>query len=168
VRPWREQKTTTKRLIRAAPFRKELYPHFIASGGRPEAWPRVLKIEPVPEQLDDMPGWGAQEWKHLLEIIARDYPASSSTATQLPLTLVGDGKSTTIDEALLDAVRQILPAQPWADGVHREVAEKLDISNRAASRCIAILIERGVFIRQVDGQLFLGEEEPGSSVSDPS
>ena len=53
----------------------------------------------------------------------------------------------------------MLPSQPWPDGIHKEIAEKLDVSPRMVNKYINELMARGGFMPQVDGQLF----PPGES-----
>lgn len=55
------------------------------------------------------------------------------------------------DETLILKVKDSLPAQPWPSGVHKMVAQQLGVSNKTVSEAIQILIQRGVFKRQVNG-----------------
>lgn len=56
-----------------------------------------------------------------------------------------------LDEALIARVKDSLPAQPWPSGVHKMVAQQLGVSNKTLSLAIQVLIERGVFKRQING-----------------
>ena len=57
------------------------------------------------------------------------------------------------DEALISKVQHSLPSQPWPRGVHKVVAKQLCVSNGIVSDVIQVLIQRGIFKRQIDGQV---------------
>lgn len=58
-----------------------------------------------------------------------------------------------LDETLIASVAKQLPEQPWPSGIHKTVAEKLKVSNGKVSDAIQVLIQRGVFKHQIDGQV---------------
>jgi hypothetical protein len=58
-----------------------------------------------------------------------------------------------ISEEIIESVRQNLPPQPWQIGIHKEIAEKLNLRNYKVSRAINILIERKIFKKQFNGKL---------------
>nr|WP_319571737.1 hypothetical protein [uncultured Draconibacterium sp.] len=60
-----------------------------------------------------------------------------------------------ISEELLDKVKEATPNQPWPEHVHKIVAEKVDISNRTAYKCLSELIERGIFNPQINGVVYI-------------
>lgn len=51
-------------------------------------------------------------------------------------------------------VQNALPVQPWPKGIHKQVSEKLGMSNAAVMRATRELIRRGVFKEQIDGVLY--------------
>ena len=53
--------------------------------------------------------------------------------------------NTEVTESLLDKVLAELPPQPWSKNIHKDVAEKLGISNKMSHRCISELLNRGYF-----------------------
>lgn len=62
-------------------------------------------------------------------------------------------KNKKIPEEKLQCIREKLPSQPWLNGIHKEIAKELGYSNRDVSAAINILISRGIFKNQVDGNV---------------
>lgn len=62
--------------------------------------------------------------------------------------------TSTLTEKDIENVKNALPLQPWPQGVHKEVAAELSMTNSAVRRAIDKLISRGVVKDQVDGKLF--------------
>lgn len=62
--------------------------------------------------------------------------------------------SRTEAESFIDAVNDLLPAQPWKPGTHVKVAETLAVRPDRVSNAIQILIRRGKWMRQRDGVVF--------------
>jgi hypothetical protein len=58
------------------------------------------------------------------------------------------------DEAILSAVNELLPAQPWRVGVHIPIAEKLGCERRVVSAAIDELMRRGLRMRQANGKVY--------------
>jgi hypothetical protein len=139
---------TVKRLIRGKVFRKDLYPYFIQLGGTSQTWNRLLKAQVPAEKLGDHQTWGVDEWK---AFIAAALPELMATAP--PSEAIQH-----IESELLAQVKGLLPPQPWPDGIHRQIAEKLEISKNAVSKCIDELITRGDFQDQVDGSVLPNED----------
>jgi molecular chaperone HtpG len=54
---------------------------------------------------------------------------------------------TVLDDALLQATERVLPAGDWPKGIHKLVAEQLNISNNLASRAISTLLDLGRITR---------------------
>jgi len=54
---------TIKTLIRTKEFRKDLYPLFVTSGGKPSHWSRFIKAQLPPEEIEKVSEWDEQEWK---------------------------------------------------------------------------------------------------------
>lgn len=59
-----------------------------------------------------------------------------------------------IDQQLLLKIENELPDQPWAIGVHKEIAIKLNLSNKLVNIGIQQLIAQGKFKRQTNGEVF--------------
>lgn len=62
-------------------------------------------------------------------------------------------KRKSIPNHQIDAIKNELPDQPWPRGIHKEVARKLGLSNGLVSAAIDILITRGIFKDQIDGEI---------------
>lgn len=58
-----------------------------------------------------------------------------------------------INEAIISKVREKLPPQPWPVGVHRSVAEELEIRPSLVFSAISQLISRGEFHPQISGEV---------------
>jgi hypothetical protein len=148
---WREHVPTVKKLIQGKVFRKDLYPFFQEIGGDPASWAKVLRVQIPQEQVAQMQDWSSEEWKHYISASWVEIMASGSDSALARLEF---------DEDILAAAKELLPAQPWHIGVHRDVADKLGLTPSHASKYIHELIRRGDFVDQVDGQLFpRGEAE---------
>jgi len=66
-----------------------------------------------------------------------------------------------VSNELLDMVEKEMPQQPWPKGIHKIVAEKLNLSKGIISQAIQILIKKGIFKPQIDGKLFVEEKNDG-------
>jgi hypothetical protein len=133
----RHQILTIKRLLRGKVFRKELYPYFLSQGGTVQAWAQLLRM-PIPQDsLEEYAGWGFEEWKEYVAVRAKN-PLISERP-------VPESVETAISEEVLSKVRELLPPRPWPTGIHRDVAGRLDISEKLASRYIRELLRRGEF-----------------------
>jgi hypothetical protein len=134
---------TVKKMINGKVFRKDLFPYFEEIGGDTAAWARILRLPVDPVLSAQMQDWGLEEWRQFVSL------KLSETESD-----IGNRKSRIlIDEEILFTIKELLPAQPWPSGVHREISEKLDISANMASRYIRELINRGFFLDQADGKL---------------
>lgn len=58
-----------------------------------------------------------------------------------------------VDEETIEKVKNLLPEQPWNKGVHIVVAEKLEIENKIVQSAIRVLIKRGIFKNQINGNI---------------
>lgn len=139
---------SVKRLIRGKVFRKDLYPHFMQLGGTSQAWIRLLKTQVPAEKLREHQGWGVDEWKAFIAVTLPELMASERPPEA----------AQTIEEDILTQVKRMLPAQPWPPGIHKQIAEKLGITNSLASRCINELIRRGDCEDQVAGSVLHSED----------
>jgi hypothetical protein len=130
---------TIKKILNGKAFRKELYPFFVGAGGTPTIWGRLLKQRVPLEEGNSLQAWNVDQWKqYLSERTKGDHLRDDSE----------------IDPAIIDQVRQSLPPQPWPSAIHVEIAEKLSINEKLASRCIGRLIKLGIFQKQEAGKIF--------------
>ncbi|OFX16470.1 MAG: hypothetical protein A2033_05255 [Bacteroidetes bacterium GWA2_31_9] len=58
-----------------------------------------------------------------------------------------------IDEEKIENVKNLLPVQPWNKGVHMIIAEKLALPKKIVQIAIRVLISRGVFKNQINGEI---------------
>lgn len=137
---------TVKTLIGGKVFRKELYPHFTACGGNSSTWARFLRTQIPPEHVTNYQGWTLQDWK---EFVAQQ----ASELSGKPQEFKPAPKPTDLDASILLQVREMLPPQPWPTGIHKEIADKLDLPPSIVTKCIAELIRLGEFMEQIEGQI---------------
>jgi len=64
-----------------------------------------------------------------------------------------------VPDALLEQVDSLMPPQPWRQGAHIEVAEKIGVPAKVVSAAIRLLIDRGRRMRQLNGELFNQDDE---------
>jgi len=147
-----DNKLTVKGVLSSTKFRKDLYPHFLSRGGLPGDWPKVLRTPLNTSVAEQMAQWSPEEWRGYVAVRVKEFTDRSGVSSE--------SETADIDEALVESVRSLLPSQPWPTGVHLEIADKLGIPNKFVARCINELIVRGVFMRQIDGQLFPPGDDP--------
>jgi hypothetical protein len=70
------------------------------------------------------------------------------------LSKTSSATDVSIPDEFVDRVNFLLPTQPWPQGIHTEVAEKLGVSPKIVSIVIRKLIDSGQRYEQVDGELF--------------
>lgn len=58
-----------------------------------------------------------------------------------------------LDEALIKKIQTSLPEQPWETGIHKKIANELNLSNKLVSTAIQLLIGKGVFKNQFNGSI---------------
>lgn len=56
-----------------------------------------------------------------------------------------------LDENLLKLIQNKLPNQPWPTGIHKEIANEINVSNHLVSIAIQQLISKGIFKHQIKG-----------------
>ncbi|MCL1038217.1 hypothetical protein L2750_13785 [Shewanella submarina] len=61
---------------------------------------------------------------------------------------------TVIDDVFVENVKVELPDQPWQQGIHKVVANKLGVSHTSVQKAIQVLVLRGDFKEQKDGVLY--------------
>jgi len=67
-----------------------------------------------------------------------------------------------ISEDLLNQISQNLPQQPWPQGINKEIAIKLGVSEKRVFRAISMLIRKGVFHKQKNGIVY---DEKGNIIA---
>lgn len=58
-----------------------------------------------------------------------------------------------LDDKLLDKIKHKLPEQPWETGIHKKIANELNLSNKLVSIAIQQLIGKGYFKNQINGNI---------------
>ncbi|MBS1159835.1 MAG: hypothetical protein H6R15_2254 [Proteobacteria bacterium] len=58
-----------------------------------------------------------------------------------------------LTDEIIHSVRDTMPSQPWPKHIHKTVAEKLGLPPQQIQRAIKHLINIGVFMDQIDGQI---------------
>lgn len=58
-------------------------------------------------------------------------------------------------------VQTVMPQQPWPKGTSKRVAKELGMPHSQMQRAVAVLIDRGIFRKQVDGVLSSGRSQAG-------
>jgi hypothetical protein len=111
-------------------------------GFDPSKWSQLLSTPLTEERFEKMKIWGDTDWLNY----ARERAEELSLADSNP-------NRTRTPKDVLDAVAAELPRQPWPQGIHKVVAEKLNLPVNVVSRAITDLIRVGVFSDQVDGVL---------------
>jgi hypothetical protein len=139
----KERLPTVKKLIAGKVFRKDLYPYFIEIGGDASAWPKILRTQIDPADVESMNGWSGQDWKEFI----------SQCWNQVRDEHLASKPGFAFDEEMLQNIREMLPQQPWPQGVHLEISDKLELRPTVASKYIGELIKRGYFQAQSDGEL---------------
>ncbi len=59
-----------------------------------------------------------------------------------------------VDELFIETVKQKLPAQPWPQGIHKTIADELNISSTKVHSAINELMKRGDFHFQLNGKIY--------------
>ncbi len=60
-----------------------------------------------------------------------------------------------ITDEFINAVKELLPPQPWPTSIHKIIASQLGCTNAKVSRTIEALIQNGTFLPQADGQIYV-------------
>lgn len=60
---------------------------------------------------------------------------------------------------IIEAIRDAMPGQPWPRGIHKTVAETVNLPHQQVQRAIQHLIRMGIFLDQVDGQVCTTKEK---------
>jgi len=142
----KNQTPTVKNLIAGKVFRKDLYPYFIKQGGDASAWARILRTQIDPASVDTIKDWSEQDWKRFI----------SQTWGQMREEHLASKPEFLFDEEILQNVMEMLPEQPWPQGIHLEIADKLQVKPTLASKYVGELIKRGHFRKQSDGEVVEG------------
>lgn len=80
-------------------------------------------------------------------------------------------KAERLTEEIIQSVRDNLPLQPWPKGIHKSVADELQISHSLVKDAIQELIKKGIFNPQIDGKVYVPKaevEKQESEANDPS
>jgi len=122
-------------------------------------WGRFLATAIPADMQDEMHGWSIEEWTNFLKVKAADLMAREPRASTSEF--VHDVPTTpSVPESVLTKVAERLPKQPWPTGIHKQVAEELDLTSGEVSAAIQELIRRGQFHHQVDGVVLVPASDP--------
>jgi hypothetical protein len=139
---WQRQRTI-KKALGTKKIRSELWSRARTVGYDVTSWSNFLSTALTQERFDEMAKWTPDEWFQYIKDSTGEFMSSERYS---------------ISEEILHAVSSELPAQPWPQGIHRVVAEKLGLSARDVSRAIQYLIESGVFSNQINGIVIARDE----------
>ena len=157
----RPRPLTMGRLLQRKGWRKIIYPEFLEAGGAPADWPRFCAIRFGTPAVQELASWNLDDFKKFARGYARDSVTergeTADDRTSEPPTVPRERSAERITQELLEQVRSALPPQPWAQGVHKTVAEQLGVTPSLASKCIRELISRGVFRPQAAGKIVEAE-----------
>ncbi len=165
----RQSGPTIRSLLRAKPFRKELYPHFLALGGKVQQWTRLTKMPVTHDFVARAENWTADEWKEFLtnQLVELGLETSiPKDVSSVGVTVAMHEAKSEIGEDILQEIQRRLPSQPWPAGIHKRIAEDMNVSHKLVTKGIHELIRRGVFKAQVDGVLVDVEGVAPQSVDD--
>lgn len=127
--------------------------HALSARGIAESlWKELLTIEIPLDMQADARRWESDSWLSFLSMQAARIAASK--APQLQATGGSAEISSQLDESFIDAVRKLLPAQPWPKDIHKMIAVSMGKSNAQVARAINLLIQRGVFLPQIAGVVY--------------
>jgi hypothetical protein len=91
-------------------------------------WGKFLGSTVSPEVADEFQGWSIDEWKRYLQQKAPEL--IDAEKDRLEKRAKNEEAKAKAYEHMLETVVAILPPQPWPAGIHKEVADKLDICKR--------------------------------------
>jgi hypothetical protein len=138
--------------------RKRLHKALLAKGIPESIWIELLKFE-IPLDLQaDARQWESDSWISFL------YMQATKIAAQQTGELRATGSSIegnpNSDESTIESVRKLLPAQPWPKNIHKMIATSIGTSSAKVTRAINVLIQRGVFLPQINGVVHHPSKEP--------
>ena len=110
-------------------------------GFEPHAWGKLMSTKVSPTQHEVMSAWSNKDWEKYLS----DY------SVRLPA--MQDEYSAEITEEFIQQVNNRLPTQPWPSGIHKKVANDLNVSAKQVTKAIRALILRGDVFDQQNGVL---------------
>lgn len=92
---------------------------------------------------------------HIIDIIHTEKEGEKVKSKEKVITKKRTSKKRNIqiDNDTLDLIKKHLPEQPWEKSIHKLIAAKLGLKNRIVSKAIRILMDTGIFKRQIDGIL---------------
>ena len=105
-----------------------------------KVWSNFLNSPIPPNMLEEMVGWGTEDWEQFLAIRGNE---------------IRTAKDFVPEAELVDRVRKSLPPQPWPTGIHKKLAQDLGLPPAQVSDAIKSLIKMGEVHPQVGGQVVL-------------
>jgi hypothetical protein len=122
------------------PIKSELWLAAQEMGFDSVVWTKFLTTNLEGEEHEQMRAWEMSEWIDYLKSKAPNLLASAPPKAQKE-----------IDDDFLSDVYAKLPEQPWPTGVHRMVAEKLNVAPALVQKAMQELIAIGLVHDQKDG-----------------
>jgi hypothetical protein len=128
-------------------------------GLNPVLWSRFLATAVTPEMQEEMHVWSFDDWTNYLKAKTPEILANAKERTEP----VGDDIpfAKPFPDLLLEEIAKRLPEQPWPVGIHKQIADQMNLTPAAVSKGIQELIRRGKFSHQIDGILV---EKPNNGV----
>jgi hypothetical protein len=144
----RQKSNTLKRVfMQTKAARKSYYEMYTRLGGQQKHWHAVVGAKLDDDFIKAANLWGKEDWeKHFRKEIKK------FSECQAPI-VPNDNKLDLEMEVILQRLQQELPEQPWLKGTHLLVRGKLGLSNTQYNKAVKILIERGIFKRQENGEI---------------
>jgi hypothetical protein len=140
----RKSDMSAKRIL-SKQMRSALWQHAQEIGFDASTWARYLSVPILEPVRDEAATWDIDGWK-------KHFDAHASLILEAKAARdVAKNASSDLPEEFVSLIADMLPPQPWPTGIHREIAEKLEVSSRRVTSAIELLIGRGVFKPQVDG-----------------
>lgn len=91
--------------------------------------------------------------RHLKRRLGREQNKLTISVKDVVMAFRLEKKLKSVPEEVVTLVWKELPDQPWAKGIHKEIAQRLGLSNGKVSAAIDALIHRGIFRDQIDGKI---------------
>lgn len=119
--------------------------------------------EPTQVELDSCPGTSVVQPCPACEELMRAVRTREGVDVRITAVPKSKKPRTKLTPEFLEAVKKLMPTQPWPTGVHKIVAKKLGVTPSAVSRANHVLISRGDFLPQFGGIVYAPVEPVAQS-----
>ena len=137
---YEQQYSNIKRALGQSGLKKELHPYFVEHIGDNKMWGAFLRTKISDDVSARLVDKNIEEWK--------------AFAMEFATRWISARQRSQVSEEVVEKVRLELPSQPWPPGIHIAISDRVGISVADFRKAVKVLIGRGVFRRQVDGELF--------------